>query len=204
MPAVAYLRWVGIGALLVAAVWLLSRRLRSGALRLALRCLAVAAAVTPQPLWIPGEGGAVMPALALLISSGISPFAAAMGAFPILAGAGLVFIVSGQGIARRAVGGERLVHQVVRRWVLMGLVLPWLVLAVTAPFLAYFALGGPIAIWGTASLVLLAGAALLDGRAARAGPGRPGRWIARATWVHAVGLALAVAAWTLTRGGVAW
>jgi len=59
------------------------------------------------------------------------------------------------------------VHQTAQRWVVVGLVLPLLALAATSPFLAYFLFGGPIALWGTASLGLLGGAAFLDWRAAR-------------------------------------
>ena len=205
MPLVPYLRWLGIGAVLVVAVWLLSRRVRPRARRQALRCLAVAGAVTPQPLWIPGEGGALMPALALLLFSRPSLFTATMGAFPIFAAATLLFTVTGWRLARDAVGDERHLHQVARRWVLMGLLLPWLAFAATSPFLAYFAFGGPIAIWGTASLALLGGAALLDRRAAaRAGAQRAGRWLSWATWFLAGVLALALLLWTLVRGGVGW
>jgi len=46
----------------------------------------------------------------------------------------------------------------------VGLLLPWLALAVWSPFLAYFAVGGPITICGIASLALFGGAALLDHR----------------------------------------
>jgi hypothetical protein len=43
----------------------------------------------------------------------------------------------------------------------VGVLLPWLALAVWSPFLAYFAFGGPITIWGIPSLAVLGGAALL-------------------------------------------
>jgi len=77
-----------------------------------------------------------------------------------------------------------------------GPALALLALAVWAPFLAYFAFGGPIAIWGIASLALLAGAALLDRRAAlRAGaePSRP--LLSWATWLLAAILALGQQLW---------
>ena len=191
MALVPYLRWLGIGAILVVVVWVLSRRVRSRAVRLGVRCLAVAAALTPQPLWIPGEGGALMPALALLVAGRPSVFSLAMGAFPIFAAATLLFTLAGLRPARDAGGGERLLHQAARRWVLVGLLLPWLALAVWAPFLAYFAFGGPSAIWGIPSLVVLGGAALLDRRAAaRAGAEPSGRLLSWATWLLAAMLAL--------------
>jgi hypothetical protein len=112
-----------------------------------LRCLAVAAAVTPQPLWVPGQGGAVMPALALLVGVRPSIFSLAMmGAFPIVAVGALLFVVLGLALARDAAGDERLLHRSARHWVLMGLLLPWLAFAGWAPFLASFAFGGPIAL----------------------------------------------------------
>jgi len=86
MALVPYLRWLGIGAVVAVVLWVLSRRVRSRAVRLWVRCLAVAAALTPQPLWIPGEGGALMPALALLVAVRPSVFSVTMGAFPIFAG----------------------------------------------------------------------------------------------------------------------
>jgi len=91
MALVPYLRWLGIGAVVVVVVWVLSRRGRSRTVRLGVRCLAVAAVLTPQPLWIPGEGGALMPALALLVAVPPSIFSLAMGAFPIFAAATLLF-----------------------------------------------------------------------------------------------------------------
>jgi len=193
MALVPYLRWLGIGAALAVGVWVLSRHVRSRAVRLAVRCLAVAAALTPQPLWIPGEGGALMPALALLVAVPPSIFSLAMGAFPIFSAATLLFAVAGLWLARDAGGGERLLHRTARRWVLMGLLLPWLALAVWSPFLAYFAFGGPIAIWGVASLALLAGAARLDRRAAvRAGAEPSRRLLSWATWLLAALLTLAL------------
>ena len=188
-----YLRWLGIGAIVVGVVWMLTRRLRSRAARLGLRCVAVAAALTPQPLWIPGEGSALMPALSVLVAGRPSIFGLTMGAFPIFAMATLLFAVAGLWLGRDAGGGERLLHRAARRWVLVGLLLPWLALAVWAPFLAYFGFGGPIAIWGLASLVLLGAAALMDGRAAARGGVEPsGRLLSGATGLLAAALALAV------------
>ena len=193
MALVPYLRWLGIGAVVAVVLWVLSRRVRSRAVRLWVRCLAVAAALTPQPLWIPGEGGALMPALALLVAVRPSVFSVTMGAFPIFAAATSLFTLAGLRLARDAGGGGRLLHQVARRWVLMGLLLPWLALAAWSPFLAYFAFGGPITIWGIASLALLGGAALLDRRAAtRAGAEPSGRLLSWATWLLAALLALAL------------
>jgi len=193
MALVPYFRWPGIGAGVVVVVWALSRRVRSRGVRLGMRCLAVAAALTPQPLWIPGEGGALMPALALLVAGRPSVFSLSMGAFPIFAATTLLFALAGLRLARDAGGGEWLLHQAARRWVLVGLLLPWLALAVWSPFLAYFALGGPIMIWGLPSLALLGAAALLDRRAAaRAGTEPSGRLLARATWLIAAVLALAL------------
>lgn len=193
MALVPYLRWLAIGAVAVVVVWVLSGRIRSRSGRLGLRCLALATAIAPQPLWIPGEGGALVPALALLVAGRPSVFSLAMGAFPIVAVATLLFTLAGLWLARDARGGERLLHRTARCWVLVGLLLPWIALAVWAPFLAYFAFGGPIALWGVGSLVLLGGAALLEhraaGRAAREPSGRLLRW---ASWLLAAVLALAV------------
>ena len=104
---------------------------------------------------------------------GAPVFSYAMGAFPILAVATLFFTLAGWRLARAASGGERLVHQIVRRWALVGVVLPLLALAATSPFLAFFLFGGPIAIWGTGSLIVLGGAAALDWRAAGRTGGAP-------------------------------
>lgn len=120
MALVPYLRWLGIGAVVVVVVWLLSRRVRSRTVRLGVRCLAVAAALTPQPLWIPGEGGALMPALAVLVAVRPSIFSLTMGAFPIFAAATLLFTLAGFRLARDVGGCERLLHRAARRWVLMG------------------------------------------------------------------------------------
>ena len=132
MALVPYLRWLGIGAVVAVVLWVLSRRVRSRAVRLWVRCLAVEAALTPQPLWIPGEGGALMPALALLVAVRPSVFSVTMGAFPIFAAATSLFTLAGLRLARDAGGGGRLLHQVARRWVLMGLLLPWLALGTLA------------------------------------------------------------------------
>jgi hypothetical protein len=65
-------------------------------------------------------------------------------------------------------------------------VLPLLALAATSPFLAFFLFGGPIAIWGTGSLVVLGGAAALDWRAARAAEAAPeARWLRWAAYLLA-------------------
>jgi hypothetical protein len=167
MALVPYLRWLGVSMVALVAVWVVTRRVTPPSRRLALRCLATSAALTPQPLWAPGEGAFVMPALSLLVFGGVPVFSLAMGAFPILAVAILLFTVAGWGQARAAIDRERLVHQAARRWVLLGLILPLLALAATSPFLAFFIFGGPIAAWGTSCLVVLAGAAGLDWRAAQ-------------------------------------
>jgi len=52
-----------------------------------------------------------------------------------------------------------------------------------APFLAYFAFGGPMTFWGITSLALLGGAALLDRRATRAGAEPSRRLFSWATWL---------------------
>jgi hypothetical protein len=191
MTLAAYLRWLGIGAVVVVVLWVLSRRLRSRVARLGVRCLAIAAALTPQPLWIPGQGGAVMPALAILVSGRPSVFVFAMGIFPIIAVAGLLFALAGLWLGRGTEGAERRLHRVVRRWALMGVLLPWLALAVWVPFVAYFGFGGPIAMWGVASLALLAGAAAADEWVASR-YGVELRLLSWATWLLAVLLALAV------------
>ena len=108
--------------------------------------MAVGAAVMPQPLWAPGKGGVVMPALALLVAVRPSIFSLSMGAFPIFAVGTLLFALAGFAMARDARGGELLLQRAARRCVLVGLLLPWLALAVWAQFLAYFAAGGPIAV----------------------------------------------------------
>ncbi|MGH7389477.1 MAG: hypothetical protein ACREM3_08460 [Candidatus Rokuibacteriota bacterium] len=167
MALVPYLKWLGVGAVVLAATWTLTRRVASPSRRLALRCLATSAALTPQPLWAPGEGGFVMPALALLLFGGAPLFNAAMGGFPILAVGMLLFTLAGWRLGLSAVGAERLAHQAAWRWVVVGLALPLLALAATAPFLAFFLFGGPIAAWGAPSLAVLGGAAVLDWRAAR-------------------------------------
>jgi hypothetical protein len=84
-------------------------------------------------------------------------------------------------------------HRTARRWVLVGLLFPWLILAAWSPFLAFFALGGPIAFWGIASLALLGGAALLDRRAAARAGVEPSGWLLSwATWLLAAVLLAAV------------
>ena len=116
--------------------------------------------------WL-GVAVVVLPAVAMLVFGGAPLFSFAMGAFPIFAGATLLFTLAGWRLARAAEGAERLAHQAARRWVLVGLILPLLAFAVTSPFLAYFFFGGPIVMWGVPSLALLGGASVLDWRAAR-------------------------------------
>jgi len=174
MALVPYLKWLGVALAVLAVVWVLTRRVAPPFKRLALRCLATSAALMPQPLWAPGDGGAIMPAFTMLLFGGAPVFSFAMGAFPIFAGATLLFTLAGWRLARAADGAQRLAHQVARCWVLVGLILPWLALAVTSPFLAFFLFGGPTSIWGTASLAFLGGAAVLDRRAAPPAP-RPWR-----------------------------
>ncbi len=168
MALVPYLKWLGIALVVLAAIWVLTRQVASPFKRLAVRCLATSAALMPQPLWAPGDGGAIMPALTMVVFGGAPVFSFAMGAFPIFAGATLLFTLAGWRLARAATGAERLAHQAARRWALVGLVLPLLALAATSPFLAFFLFGGPIVMWGAPSLALLGGAAALDWRAARA------------------------------------
>jgi hypothetical protein len=177
-----YAKWLGGSLVALVVVWLLTRRVASPTRRLVLRCIATAAALTPQPLWAPGDGGAIMPAAALLVFGRAPVFSYTMGVFPILAVAALFFTLTGWRLARAASGGKRLVHHAARRWALVGVILPLLALAATSPFLAFFLFGGPIALWGTGSLVILVGAAALDWRAARpldeAPQGRRLRWAA--------------------------
>jgi hypothetical protein len=121
-----------------------------------------------------------------------------MGAFPIFAAATLLFALASLRLARDAVGDERLLHRTARRWALVGLLLPLLALAATSPFLAYFAFGGPISLWGIASLAVLGGATLLDRRvAARVGVEPSGRLLSSATWLLAAMLALALLWWVV-------
>jgi len=174
MALVPYLKWLAVGLAVLAVIWVLTRRVASPFKRLALRCLATSAALMPQPLWAPGDGGAIMPAFTMLLFGGAPVFSFAMGAFPIFAGATLLFTLAGWRLARASEGAQRLAHQVARRWILVGLILPWMALAVTSPFLAFFLFGGPMSIWGTASLAVLVGAAVLDRRAVPPAP-RPRR-----------------------------
>ena len=176
MALVPYLKWVVVALAVLAVIWVLTRRVASPFKRLALRCLATSAALMPQPLWAPGDGGAIMPAFTMLLFGGAPVFSFAMGAFPIFAGATLLFTLAGWRLARAAEGAQRLAHQVARCWVLVGLILPLLALAVTSPFLAFFLFGGPMSIWGTASLAFLGGAAVLDRRAARRTEAPPEPW----------------------------
>jgi hypothetical protein len=118
-----------------------------------------------------------------------------MGAFPIFAGATLLFTLAGWRLTRTAEGAQRLAHQVARCWVLVGLILPLLALAVTSPFLAFFLFGGPMAIWGTAGLVLLGGAAVLDSRVA---PPASRPW--RLWWAASLLAALIVVALVVVHG----
>lgn len=64
----SYLTWVGVGALAAIVVWILTTCVKSGVMRLVIRSLAIAAVITPQPLWAPGDGGFVVPAGMLLLS----------------------------------------------------------------------------------------------------------------------------------------
>lgn len=186
MALVPYLKWLLVALAVLAVIWVLTRRVASPFKRLALRCLATSAALMPQSLWAPGDGGTVMPALTMLVFGGAPVFSFAMGAFPIFAGATLLFTLIGWRLARAAEGAQRLAHQVARRWVLVGLMLPLLALAVTSPFLAFFLFGGPLSIWGTASLAILGVAAVLDQRAARAtGPAPELRRVRWATYLLA-------------------
>jgi len=102
MALVPYLKWLGVSVVALAAIWVLTRRVTSPFRRLALRCLATSAALTPQPLWAPGEGAFIMPALSLLVFGGAPVFSYAMGAFPILAVATLFFTLAGWRLARAA------------------------------------------------------------------------------------------------------
>lgn len=158
MALVPYLKWLGVALAVLAVIWVLTRRVAPPFKRLALRCLATSAALMPQPLWAPGDGGAIMPALAMLVFGGAPVFS----------------------------------FQVARRWVLVGLILPLLALAVTSPFLAFFLFGGPMSIWGTASLAFLGGAAVLDRRAARRTEAPPEPW--RLRWAAYLLAALIVTA----------
>ena len=93
-------------------------------------------------------------------------------------------------------------HQAARRWALVGVVLPLLALAATSPFLAFFLFGGPIAIWGTGSLVVLGGAAALDWRAARRfGAAPEPRWLPWAAYLLTATMVIVLVglhAWRLT------
>jgi hypothetical protein len=193
--------WLGIAVLGVVALWVISRQVTSPVARLALRCLVVATVLMPQPLWIPGQGAAVMPAV-LLLASGLRPshgpeFALLMGAFPIVAGAAVLFVVAGWRLAGAATGPERLVHRAARRWVAVGLLVPLVVLLVVSPFLALFGFGGPIAVWGLASALVLTVATAMDWRAARRRETpADARWIRIATLLLAALFAVVVLALT--------
>jgi hypothetical protein len=60
--------------------------------------------------WL-GVAVVVLPAIAMLVFGGAPLFSFTMGAFPIFAGATLLFTLAGWRLARAAEGAERLAHQ---------------------------------------------------------------------------------------------
>ena len=91
-----YLRWTGFGAVAIVVAWILTAFLRDAVMRLAFRSLAVAAVITPQPLWVPGDGGYVVPAGMLLLSPFRYPvFSLINGAIPIIGVSAILFVIGG-------------------------------------------------------------------------------------------------------------
>ena len=192
MTAVFHPWWFAVGALAFAVAVLLTRPLASPAARLGVRCLVLAAVVTPQPLWAPGDGSYVLPAV-LLLASGHFGFAWMNGLMPVLAVAGILFTLGGYLSRLRRDERSARAHRFVQRWVLLGVVLPFLALILVSPWLAIFLFGGALAFWSGFSLCCLLGGVGLDRRTAiRNGAASGSAWFQRAS-AGLLGLMLALA-----------
>lgn len=78
-----YLRWLGVACVVVTAGWLATRRVESLSRRRICRAVVAAIAITPFPLWVPGEGGFIVPAAMLLMARDSFPGWQIRGAVPI-------------------------------------------------------------------------------------------------------------------------
>ena len=180
-----YLRWAGFGAVAIAVAWILTAFLRDAVMRLAFRSLAVAAVITPQPLWVPGDGGYVVPAAMLLLSFRYPVFSVTNGAIPIIGVSAILFVIGGYIVSIRQTESSVRIHSFVQMWVLNGIILPFIALAIGIPFLAFFFLGGVLAYWSSFVLICMLGATTVDRRIARGNPEAP-----HTTYFHATTLVL--------------
>ena len=181
-----YLRWTGFGAVAIVVAWILTAFLRDAVMRLAFRSLAVAAVITPQPLWVPGDGGYVVPAGMLLLSPFRYPvFSLINGAIPIIGVSAILFVIGGYIVSIRQSESSARIHEFIQVWVLTGIILPFIALAIGIPFLAFFFLGGVLAYWSSLVLICMLGATTADRRIAKGNPESP-----HTTYFHATTLVL--------------
>jgi hypothetical protein len=180
-----YLRWVGFGAVAIAVVWILTAFVRDAVMRLAFRSLAIAAVITPQPLWVPGDGGYVVPAGMLLLSLRYPVFSVMNGAIPIIGISAILFVIGGYIVSIRRSASSARIHDVVQAWVYIGIILPFIALVIGHPFLAFFFLGGVLAYWSSFVLICMVAATTVDRQIAKGNPEVP-----HGTYFHAMTLAL--------------
>jgi hypothetical protein len=190
-----YLRWVGCGAVAIVVVWILTTLVRDAVMRLALRSLAIAAVITPQPLWAPGDGGYVVPAGVLLLSLTYPLFSIMNGALPILGVSAILFVIGGYIVSIRRSASSARIHDVVQAWVCIGIILPFIALVIGLPFLTFFFLGGALAYWSSFVLICMLGATAVDRQIAKGNPEAP-----HTTYFHAITLVL----FGIAVGAVIW
>jgi len=165
-----YLRWVGFGAIAIVVVWILTASVRHAVMRLAFRSLAIAAVITPQPLWAPGDGGYVVPAGMLLLSLRHPVFSLMNGAVPILGVAAILFAIGGHIVSIRQSASSVKIHNFVQMWVGVGIILPYIAVVIGLTFVAFFFLGGVLAYWSSFVLVCMLGATGVDRQIAKRNP----------------------------------
>ena len=185
-----YLRWVGFGAIAIAVAWVLTAFVEDAVMRLAFRSLAIAAVITPQPLWAPGDGGYVVPAGMLLLSLRHPVFSVMNGAIPILGVSAILFAIGGYLVSIRQSESSARIHNFVQAWVCVGIVLPFIAVVIGFPFVAFFLFGGVLAYWSSIVLVCMLGATGVDRQIAKRNPEAPHTTYFHATTLILFGLAI--------------
>jgi len=77
------------------------------------------------------------------------------------------------------------IHKFIQIWVLNGIILPFIALAIGIPFLAFFFLGGVLAYWSSFVLICMLAATTVDRQIAKGNPKAP-----HTTYFHKITLVL--------------
>lgn len=92
------------------------------------------------------------------------------GTVPIMGMSTMLFVIGGYIFSIRTSQSSARIHRFIQIWVVNGIILPFIVLAIGIPFLAFFLFGGILAYWSIFVLICMLGAMSVDRRIAKEDP----------------------------------